>query len=135
VSGRPEGQWILEIVRRGAAWGWSLRLGGACVQGRGLCRRGGASAAPSPGAGGGPGFRLPPLPSCCVTVLSPPPPVRYFNFSPFPLVPDAQGGGERFLRKTGGSLPRGGCGVGGPRGFRRGRGCAAWRGPGRARGR
>lgn len=85
MSGRPGGQWTLGTVRRGAARGWSLCLGGACVQGRGLCRRGGASATPSPGACGGPGFRLPPLPSCCVTVPRPPPPVRYFNFSPFPF--------------------------------------------------
>lgn len=102
--------------------------------GAGFCRRGGASVAPSPGAGGGPGFRLPPLPSCCVTVPRPPP-FDILIFPPFPLVPDAPGRGERFLHKTGRSLPGGGCGVRGLRGFRRGRGCAAWRGPGRARGR
>lgn len=36
VSGRPESQWIRETVRRGSAWGWCLRLGGTCVQGRGF---------------------------------------------------------------------------------------------------
>lgn len=82
-------------------------------RGAGSCGRGGASVAPSPGAGGGPGFRLPPLPSCCVTVPRPPPSFRYFIFfSRFRLVPDAPGRGERFLRKTRRSLPGGGCGVG-----------------------
>lgn len=55
-------------------------------RGAGSCGRGGASVAPSPGAGGGPGFRLPPLPSCCVTVPRPPPSFRYFIFFfPFPF--------------------------------------------------
>lgn len=39
MSGRPESQWIRETVRRGSAWGWCLRLGGTCVQGRGLQER------------------------------------------------------------------------------------------------
>jgi hypothetical protein len=97
--------------RRGAARGRGLSGGGVC-------------AAPSPGAGGGPGFRLrgrgpPPLPvrappACCVTVPGPSPRGRG---SPSRRALPGEGGGPPAARR------------------RRARGCAAWRGPGRARGR
>lgn len=139
VSGGPEGQWKREAVRRGGCLGAEPASGRSLRLGAGPLGRGGASAAPSLGAGGGPGFRLPPLPSCCVTVPRPPPSsdsIFYFIFfSPFPFSSGRSGTRRKVPPPDRTFPPRGRVWCRGPRGCRRGRGCAAWRGPGRARGR